>query len=85
MTGIQDALENVEQRTATLEGKANIIDGRLNTVQSTADQILAEVTAADVMKETDLPGYLANKPIVAGGMADFAGKGWRQKSTSKST
>ncbi|WVE60672.1 BppU family phage baseplate upper protein [Enterococcus faecium] len=35
--GIQDALENVEQRTATLEGKANIIDGRLNTVQSTAD------------------------------------------------
>lgn len=72
--GIQDALENVEQRTATLEGKANIIDGRLNTVQSTADQILAEVTAADVMKETDLPGYLANKPIVAGGMADFAGK-----------
>lgn len=79
--GIQDALENVEQRTATLEGKANTIDGRLNnvntalnTVQSTADQILAEVTAADVMKETDLPGYLANKPIVAGGMADFAGK-----------
>lgn len=79
--GIQDALENVEQRTTTLEGKANTIDGRLNnvntalnTVQSTADQILAEVTAADVMKETDLPGYLANKPIVAGGMADFAGK-----------
>lgn len=79
--GIQDALENVEQRTATLEGKANTIDGRLNnvntalnTVQSTADQILAEVTAADVMKETDLPGYLANKPVVAGGMADFAGK-----------
>lgn len=79
--GIQDALENVEQRTATLEGKANTIDGRLNnvntalnTVQSTADQILAEVSAADVMKETDLPGYLANKPIVAGGMADFAGK-----------
>lgn len=79
--GIQDALENVEQRTATLEGKASTIDGRLNnvnttlnTVQSTADQILAEVTAADVMKETDLPGYLANKPIVAGGMADFAGK-----------
>lgn len=79
--GIQDALENVEQRTATLEGKANTIDGRLNnvntalnTVQSTADQILAEVTAADVMKETDLPGYLANKPIVAGGTADFAGK-----------
>ncbi|MDQ8534160.1 BppU family phage baseplate upper protein [Enterococcus faecium] len=79
--GIQDALENVEQRTATLEGKANTIDGRLNnvntalnTVQSTADQILAEVTAADVMKETDLPGYLANKPIVAGGMTDFAGK-----------
>ncbi len=77
----QIALENVEQRTATLEGKANTIDGRLtnvntalNTVQSTADQILAEVTAADVMKETDLPGYLANKPIVAGGMADFAGK-----------
>lgn len=26
------------------------------------------------MKETDLPGYLANKPIVTGGMADFAGK-----------
>ncbi|MEB7867248.1 BppU family phage baseplate upper protein [Enterococcus faecium] len=79
--GIQDALENVEQRTTTLEGKANTIDGRLNnvntalnTVQSTADQILAEVTAADVMKETDLPGYLANKPIVAGGTADFAGK-----------
>ncbi|EME7119910.1 BppU family phage baseplate upper protein [Enterococcus faecium] len=79
--GIQDALENVEQRTATLEGKANTIDGRLNnvntalnTVQSTADQILAEVTASDVMKETDLPSYLANKPIVAGGMADFAGK-----------
>lgn len=79
--GIQDALENVEQRTATLEGKANTIDGRLNnvnttlnTVQSTADQILAEITAADVMKETDLPSYLANKPIVAGGMADFAGK-----------
>lgn len=79
--GIQDALENVEQRTATLEGKANTIDGRLNnvntalnTVQSTADQILAEVTAADVMKETDLPSYLANKPIVAGGMADFTGK-----------
>lgn len=79
--GIQDALENVEQRTATLEGKANTIDGRLNnvntalnTVQSTADQILAEVTAADVMKETDLPSYLANKPIVAGGMADFVGK-----------
>ncbi|EMF0589149.1 TPA: BppU family phage baseplate upper protein [Enterococcus faecium] len=79
--GIQDALENVEQRTATLEGKANTIDGRLNnvntalnTVQSTADQILAEVTAADVMKETDLPGYLANKPIAAGGMADFTGK-----------
>lgn len=79
--GIQDALENVEQRTATLEGKANTIDGRLNnvstalnTVQSTADQILAEVTAADAMKETDLPSYLANKPIVAGGMADFAGK-----------
>lgn len=79
--GIQDALENVEQRTATLEGKANTIDGRLNnvntalnTVQSTADQILAEVTAADVMKETDLPGYLANKQIIAGGMADFAGK-----------
>lgn len=79
--GIQDALENVKQRTATLEGKANTIDGRLNnvntalnTVQSTADQILAEVTAADVMKETDLPSYLANKPIVAGGMADFAGK-----------
>lgn len=79
--GIQDALENVEQRTTTLEGKANTIDGRLNnvnttlnTVQSTADQILAEVTAADVMKETDLPSYLANKPIVAGGMADFAGK-----------
>ncbi|EOH45686.1 BppU family phage baseplate upper protein [Enterococcus faecium] len=79
--GIQGALENVEQRTATLEGKANTIDGRLNnvstalnTVQSTADQILAEVTAADVMKETDLPSYLANKPIVAGGMADFAGK-----------
>ena len=79
--GIQDALENVEQRTATLEGKANTIDGRLtnvntalNTVQSTADQILAEVAAADVMKETDLPSYLANKPIVAGGMADFAGK-----------
>lgn len=79
--GIQDALENVEQRTATLEGKANTIDGRLNnvntalnTVQSTADQILAEVTAADVMKEADLPGYLANKLIVAGGMADFAGK-----------
>lgn len=79
--GIQDALENVEQRTATLEGKANTIDGRLtnvntalNTVQSTADRILAEVTAADVMKETDLPSYLANKPIVAGGMADFAGK-----------
>lgn len=79
--GIQDALENVEQRTATLEGKANTIDGRLNnvntalnTVQSTADQILAEVTAADVMKETDLPSYLANKPIVAGGIADFAGK-----------
>ncbi|WP_152908635.1 hypothetical protein, partial [Enterococcus faecium] len=43
-------------------------------MQSTADQILAEVTAADVMKETDLPSYLANKPIVAGGMADFAGK-----------
>lgn len=83
--GIQDALENVEQRTATLEGKANTIDGRLNnvntalnTVQSTADQILAEVTAADVMKETDLPGYLANKPIVAGGMADFAGKAERK-------
>lgn len=79
--GIQDALENVEQRTATLEGKANTIDGRLNnvntalnTVQSTADQILAEVTAVDVMKETDLPSYLANKPIVAGGTADFAGK-----------
>ncbi|EOM66667.1 hypothetical protein SK9_01867 [Enterococcus faecium EnGen0163] len=79
--GIQDALENVEQRTTTLEGKANTIDGRLNnvntalnTVQSTADQILAEVTAADVMKETGLPSYLANKPIVAGGMADFAGK-----------
>lgn len=79
--GIQDALENVEQRTVTLEGKANTIDGRLNnvntalnTVQSTADQILAEVTAADVMKETDLPSYLANKPIVAGGMADFTGK-----------
>lgn len=79
--GIQDALENVEQRTATLEGKANTIDGRLNnvntalnTVQSAADQILAEVTAVDVMKETDLPSYLANKPIVAGGMADFAGK-----------
>lgn len=79
--GIQDALENVEQRTTTLEGKANTIDGRLNnvntalnTVQSTADQILAEVTAADVMKETDLPSYLANKPIVAGGTADFAGK-----------
>ena len=79
--GIQDALENVEQRTTTLEGKANTIDGRLNnvnttlnTVQSTADQILAEVTAADVMKETDLPSYLANKPIVAGGMADFTGK-----------
>lgn len=79
--GIQGALENVEQRTATLEGKANTINGRLNnvstalnTVQSTADQILAEVTAADVMKETDLPSYLANKPIVAGGMADFAGK-----------
>lgn len=79
--GIQDALENVEQRTATLEGKANTIDGRLNnvnttlnTVQSTADQILAEITAADVMKETDLPSYLANKPIVAGGMADFTGK-----------
>lgn len=79
--GIQDALENVEQRTTTLEGKANTIDGRLNnvntalnTVQSTADQILAEVTAADVMKETDLPSYLANKPIVAGGMADFASK-----------
>lgn len=79
--GIQDALEHVEQRTATLEGKANTIDGRLNnvntalnTVQSTADQILAEVTAADVMKKTDLPGYLANKPIIAGGMADFAGK-----------
>ncbi|MGC3218965.1 BppU family phage baseplate upper protein [Enterococcus faecium] len=79
--GIQGALENVEQRTVTLEGKANTIDGRLNnvntalnTVQSTADQILAEVTAADVMKETDLPSYLANKPIVAGGMADFAGK-----------
>lgn len=79
--GIQDALENVEQRTATLEGKANTIDGRLNnvnttlnTVQSTADQILAEVTAADVVRETDLPGYLANKPIVTSGMADFAGK-----------
>ena len=79
--GIQDALENVEQRTATLEGKANTIDGRLNnvntvlnTVQSTADQILAEVTAADVMKETDLPSYLANKPIVAGGTADFSDK-----------
>lgn len=79
--GIQDALENVEQRAVALEGKANTIDGRLNnvntalnTVQSTADQILAEVTAADVMKETDLPSYLANKPIVAGGMADFAGK-----------
>ncbi|NTK24118.1 BppU family phage baseplate upper protein [Enterococcus faecium] len=79
--GIQDALENVEQRTVTLEGKANTIDGRLsnvnttlNTVQSTADQILAEVTAADVMKETDLPGYLSNKPIVAGGTADFSDK-----------
>ncbi len=79
--GIQDALENVEQRTATLEGKANTIDGRLNnvntalnTVQSTADQILAEVTAADVMKETDLPSYLANKQIVAGGTVDFSGK-----------
>lgn len=79
--GIQDALENVEQRTVTLEGKANTIDGRLNnvntalnTVQSTADQILSEVTAANVMKKTDLPSYLANKPIVAGGMADFAGK-----------
>lgn len=81
VNGIQDALENVEQRTATLEGKANTIDGRLNnvntalnTAQSTADRILAEVTAADVMKETDLPSYLANKPIVAGGMADFADK-----------
>ena len=79
--GIQGALENVEQRTTTLESKANTIDGRLtnvntalNTVQSTADQILAEVTAADVVRETDLPGYLANKPVVAGGMADFADK-----------
>lgn len=79
--GIQDALEHVEQRTLVLEDEQEKIDGRLtnvnstlNTVQSTADQILAEVTAADVMKETDLPGYLANKPIVAGGMADFAGK-----------
>ena len=79
--GIQDALEHVEQRTLVLEDEQEKLDGRLtnvnstlNTVQSTADQILAEVTAADVMKETDLPGYLANKPIVAGGMADFAGK-----------
>lgn len=79
--GIQDALENVEQRALVLEdeqeklaGRLNNVNTALNTVQSTADQILAEVTAADVMKETDLPGYLANKPIVAGGMADFAGK-----------
>ena len=79
--GIQDALEHVEQRTLVLEDEQEKIDGRLtnvntalNTVQSTADQILAEVTAADVMKEADLPGYLANKPIVAGGMADFSGK-----------
>ena len=79
--GIQDALEHVEQRTLVLEDEQEKLDGRLtnvnstlNTVQSTADQILAEVTAADVMKETDLPSYLANKPIVAGGMADFAGK-----------
>ena len=79
--GIQDALEHVEQRTLVLEDEQEKLDGRLtnvnstlNTVQSTADQILAEVTAADVMKETDLPGYLANKSIVAGGMADFAGK-----------
>lgn len=79
--GIQDALENVEQRTLVLEDEQEKLAGRLtnvnstlNTVQSTADQILAEVTAADVMKGTDLPSYLANKPIVAGGMADFAGK-----------
>lgn len=79
--GIRDALEHVEQRTLVLEDEQEKIDGRLtnvntalNTVQSTADQILAEVTAADVMKETGLPSYLANKPIVAGGMADFAGK-----------
>lgn len=79
--GIQDALEHVEQRTLVLEDEQEKLDGRLNnvnttlnTVQSTADQILAEVTAADVMKETDLPSYLANKQIVAGGMADFAGK-----------
>ena len=79
--GIQDALEHVEQRTLVLEDEQEKIDGRLtnvntalNTVQSTADQILAEVTAADVMKEADMPGYLANKPIAAGGMADFAGK-----------
>lgn len=79
--GIQDALEHVEQRTLVLEDEQEKLDGRLtnvnstlNTVQSTADQILAEVTAADVMKETDLPSYLANKPIVAGGSADFAGK-----------
>lgn len=79
--GIQDALEHAEQRTLVLEDEQEKLDGRLtnvnstlNTVQSTADQILAEVTAADVMKETDLPSYLANKPIVAGGMADFAGK-----------
>ena len=79
--GIQDALEHVEQRTLDIEDEQEKLDGRLtnvnstlNTVQSTADQILAEVTAADVMKETDLPSYLANKPIVAGGMADFAGK-----------
>ena len=79
--GIQDALEHVEQRTLVLEDEQERLDGRLtnvnstlNTVQSTADQILAEVTASDVMKETDLPSYLANKPIVAGGTADFAGK-----------
>lgn len=79
--GIQDALEHVEQRTLDIEDEQEKLDGRLtnvnstlNTAQSTADQILAEVTAADVMKETDLPSYLANKPIVAGGMADFAGK-----------
>ncbi len=84
--GIQDALEHVEQRTLVLEDEQEKIDGRLtnvntklNTVQSTADQILAEVTAADVMKETDLPGYLANKPIAAGGMADFAGKATAKK------
>ena len=79
--GIQDALEHVEQRTLDIEGEQEKLNGRLtnvntalNTVQSTADQILAEVTAANVMKETDLPGYLANKPIVAGGTADFSDK-----------